>query len=210
MIKTLSIYSAAFALSFPTSAAKETLSGKFEFETRKPFVALVYLADDQSGDEYLCGSLDQKDKTFSSRLIIAQNGCEVVFTNSDEMNHNIFANDVRTGVSFDVGLIAPGTNAKTTVGWAEGQVLRVGCKIHPKMRSYIANTKSAYATAVTFDPEKPETHFSIPDIPEGEHKIVVWFPKMESLDFALASKEAKKLAIQRNGKTYGSLSIARE
>ncbi len=185
------------------------ISGTFVFESRKPFVALVYLADDKSGAKEICGPLDQKNKEFSSRLIIGREGSEINFKNSDEMNHNIFANDTRKGIQFDVGLLSPGSESNATINWEEGHVVRVGCKIHPKMRSYIANINSSYAAIIEFDSEDPETTFTISGLPDDVKEIVVWFPRMENLSFVLSKGDSKNMDIIRNDRKYGELIISR-
>ncbi|MEM9025926.1 MAG: hypothetical protein AAGB06_03230 [Verrucomicrobiota bacterium] len=192
-----------------TSLAAERISGTFKFEERKPFVALVYIVNDHSSQRDICGSLDQKNKAFSIPIVVGQKGCEISFSNSDQIDHNIFANDIRNGVSFDVGLIPPGGSANTQIDWEHGKIIRIGCKIHPKMRSYIANLDTSYYAIVDFDAES-DYEFSIEDVPSEANQLVIWFPKMDGIQIELNDGDEVSLPVTRREKQYGSLSVVRK
>ncbi len=198
-----------FCLAMPNLLYPGDVTGVFTFPERKPFVALVYFADDPGSGPEMCGSLDQKNKAFSKRIVTAKTGCEVTFLNSDEMQHNIFALSSVSDAAFDVGLLPPGKTSSAIVEWAEGEVVRLGCKIHPKMRSYIANVPSRYFAVVSFEDADGPFSFTISDVPDELDQVKVWFPKMDPIELTLEMNRDQSIDVTRRDQSYGTLEIKR-
>lgn len=191
------------------SIRADALKGVFDFPERAPYVALVYFADDQERGPELCGDLDQMNKEFEQRMVAGKSGCMVEFRNSDGVQHNIFASDGKNGVAFDIGLLSPGELSSVKVDWQEGSVIRVGCKIHPKMRSYIANVPAKRFAIVEFRDGSGAYEFSIEDVPDGLMEVVVWFPSMDGIMVGVVKGGKVERDITRKGKTYGTLKMSR-
>ncbi len=192
-----------------TASYAGSVDGTFKFDERKPYVALAYFADGPGSGPEICGQLNQTNKTFSSRLVVGKSGCSIDFLNSDVMNHNIFANDLKKNAQFDVGLIPPGEKANAVVNWAEGDVVRVGCKIHPQMRSYIANVPSRYYSIITMEDDALQYDFSLSGAPDSLQELVVWFPRMDPIKVTLPEGDKVTVDVTRSGKTYGTLTLSR-
>jgi len=84
-------------------------------------------------------AVDPLDKKLSAPLFVSTPDNKLLFRNSDSMGHNVYADDKRAGVKFDVGLMQPEAEDEISVNWDEAALVRIGCKIHPKMKAYIAN-----------------------------------------------------------------------
>ncbi|WP_309008403.1 hypothetical protein [Pelagicoccus sp. SDUM812005] len=179
------------------------------FEKRNPYVGLAYFSDANDGGPDVCGTLDQKDKAFSKLLVVGKEGCEIKFHNSDDTDHNIFANDLESGVNFDVGLIPPGGDSSTVVNWNAGRLVRVGCKIHPKMVSYIANLPTSRYAIVEFEEGQLETRFAVADVDDSSVAFELVLQPLDRISVSIASGETKTVDVTYKGKVFGTLTLTR-
>ena len=155
--------------------------------------------------------LDQKNKLFSQKVIVVPHSSSIAFKNSDSIDHNIFADDKSVDVKFNAGLVGPGKIATQKAEWPEGTVARVGCKIHPKMRSYVAVISSAYFAEVEFESKVKKKAFEIKGVPANLVKVKVWLPRYEAIEVEIKKDETKKVDLKKPGKSkiYGTLTISR-
>jgi len=189
----------------PLSAA--TLEGTFTFE-QPPRVALVYFSEDTSLDVATQVVIDQKDKEFTQVLVVAPPGGTVAFRNSDDVQHNVFADDKEAGVAFDIGLANPQSLNSQTVTWKDGQVVRCGCKIHPKMQLWVAASASRYHRAVSFTPgSKEPVAFSLGDVPAAYRTVRVWLPRFDTQEVVLTPGTPTTLEIKRKDKVFGTATL---
>jgi plastocyanin len=72
----------------------------------------------------------QKDKRFSTATIQIKAGDRVVFTNDDNVTHNVYS--LTKGHEFEIKTQTPGKS--DTVKFDRSGVVMVECAIHPKMR----------------------------------------------------------------------------
>jgi plastocyanin len=189
----------------PLSAA--TLEGTFTFE-HPPRVALIYFSEDTSLDVATEVMVDQKDKEFTQVLVVAPPGGKVAFRNSDDVQHNVFADDKEAGVAFDIGLANPQSLSPQMVTWKEGQVVRCGCKIHPKMQMWIAASASRYHKAVSFAPgSKDPVSFTLGEVPAAYTKVRIWLPRFDTQDVTLTPGVSSTVEIKRKDKIFGIVSL---
>jgi hypothetical protein len=191
------------------SAFAGTLSGEFKFEKSPPSVALVYFTEDHSLSKAKSPTVDQKDKKFVQKMMVGAGGAKIHFNNSDSVDHNIYANDAKTGVSFDAGLVPPGQHSEADLSWKENEVVKIGCKIHPKMQAYIANVSSAFYKVVEFSADAPLT-FDLEKVPEKYTKIRIWFPKQDPIEAEIKKGETKSIDITEKGQPSGSVKLVRK
>lgn len=184
------------------------VSGKLVFEKKPPFAGALF-AKSGSGSTNNTASLDQSNKVFNKKAFAVSNGGKIEFKNSDTFQHNIFANDAKSGVQFDVGLMEPNTMTNLDVSWEENTLTRIGCKIHPKMRSYILNTQSDYVHLFEFEKAVKEYDISIADVPADTTAFVLLLPKYDILEFELAPGESKSIDVMRKGKKKATLTVNR-
>lgn len=187
-----------------------SIEGTIVFDRKNPHVGLAFLADAKDGGPDICGSLDQNHGQFSEKLVVGKDGCEVAFSNSDVMDHNIFANDLESGVSFDVGLIRPGEDAAVEVNWHEGHLVRLGCKIHPKMISYIANLPTQHYSIVEFEKESLETPFVLKDVPDEATRLEIVLQPLDRVVIDIAPGNSREVDITYKGKVFGKILARRD
>ena len=78
-------------------------------------------------------AIEQKNKTFTPRVLAVPVGTAVTFPNNDGIFHNVFS--LSTGNAFDLGLYRSGAS-KTRTLTAAG-VVRIFCNIHPQMSAFV-------------------------------------------------------------------------
>ena len=116
--------------------ASTTLKGEMTFSRRAPEVALIYFIEDRSLSSKVQPTLNQKNKAFEPKLVVGRKGAKVAITNSDPLNHNVYAADKELKVNFDTGLASPKSVFYKEIDWEADTVVKVGCKIHPRMRAW--------------------------------------------------------------------------
>lgn len=197
---------ALFAL--PCGQAGE-ISGTLSFVKKPPSVVLVYMADDKSADKSEKRTLDQKDQQFTKKLVVAPSGSKISFVNSDNTDHNVYASDQKAGAEFDIGLAPPGSTIDQAVTWEKDAVVRVGCKIHPRMRTYVATVASKYHQVLELDRTKSDHSFSL-EVPDGVKVVRVWLPNYDPVEFTLEPGGENKVDLIKKAKVYGTLTINRK
>lgn len=194
------IVASLLLLSFPAVAS--TLVGTLVFEKKAPYTGVIYA---EGGQGPASAELDQKNKVFDKKLLVVGSGGELTFNNSDDFQHNIFANDPNSGVKFDVGLMEKGQQKQVTANWAENTVTRIGCKIHPKMRSYVANINSDTYQVLPF--AKKVKSYDI-NLQAGSHNtFTLAMPKYDPVIVTLKSGESKTVDVLRKGKKKATLTL---
>ncbi len=189
--------------------ANGTLSGQFSFLRKPSRVALIYFSDDKGLKQGL--TIDQKGKQFLSQIAVGSPGEVIAFKNSDKIDHNIYADDKRLGIKFDLGLMRAGSNFSGTqpISWEAGEVVKIGCKIHPKIRFYAVSLTSRYHRVLEFNGEKV-TSFRF-EVPPGKlTKVAVWLPKYDPINVSIKPGERKDIELKKKGKLRGTLFITRK
>ncbi len=187
----------------------DTVQGVFKFNKRAPSIALVYFSEGTGSNSNMGTIVDQKDKKFLEKMYVATNNSVLLFKNSDKINHNIFAHDKRSGAKFDVGLMKPGGSIGIKIDW-DDKVVRCSCKIHPKMRTWIASISSEHYKIIEFERKKKEFSFEMNSFPENLSKMRVWLPRYASIELSLDKGESKDIKLIKKNKTYGMLTLMRK
>ena len=109
--------------------------------------------------------LVQKNKSFSSRVLVITRGEVVEFPNLDPIFHNVWSKSKPR--TFDLGLFKhPDTKP---VQFPRQGIVTVFCNIHPQMISTIlVLPNDRYAMT------GPQGKYRIADIPEGKHTVYAW------------------------------------
>ncbi|MBV1880175.1 MAG: hypothetical protein KUG82_00990 [Pseudomonadales bacterium] len=191
-----------------STAAADTINGTIKF-LRKPPLAGLFYVDGITGNKRNA-ELDQKNRKFTKDILVLSSDGEIVFSNSDDVDHNIYANDAKTRSRFDVGLMVTGIQVKKTFNWPEKSMIRIGCKIHPKMKSYIVTTDNSLYTTFEFRRSDGPYSFSLTDIPNDQSAFTLMIPKYEPVKLTLNPGESKSVPILKKGKEKGSITIRRD
>lgn len=182
------------------------LTGVLLFAKKPPFAGALYAKETAGG--ITSATLDQMNKVFSKKVFAIANGGKIQFKNSDTFQHNIFADDPSSGVKFDVGLMESGMEANLDVAWEEGTLTRIGCKIHPKMRSYILNIQSESVQLFEFNRDVKEYPISL-NVANDVTSFALKLPKYDPVEFDLLVGESKTIEVTRKGKLRGTLTVSR-
>src|SRR4051812_24909323 len=111
--------------------------------------------------------LDQRNMTFTPRVLVVRSGTLVDFPNDDRVFHNVFS--FRDGTRFDLGLYPVGS--RKSVLFDRAGLSRVFCNIHPNMAAYVMTVDSPY-----FARADENGAFTIADVPVGGYKYHAWRP----------------------------------
>jgi plastocyanin len=110
-------------------------------------------------------TLAQKNRMFTSHLLVVPVGSVVSFPNLDPFYHNVFS--LFNGKRFDLGLYEAG-KSKDVVFSREG-VSYIFCNIHPQMSAVVLSVNSQhYAIA------DRNQNVRIADVPPGDYDVHVW------------------------------------
>lgn len=109
--------------------------------------------------------LDQRNLTFSPRVLVVRAGTTVDFPNSDRVFHNVFS--FRDGTRFDLGMYPVGTTKP--VVFDKPGLSRLFCNIHPNMAAYVMVVDSPY-----FGISDESGAFSLPDVPPNRYTYHAW------------------------------------
>jgi plastocyanin len=111
--------------------------------------------------------LDQRNLSFSPRVLVVRAGTTVDFPNSDRVFHNVFS--FRDGKRFDLGMYPVG--ALRQVVFDRPGLSRIFCNIHPNMAAYVITVDSPY-----FARADESGAFAIALVPAGTYQYHAWRP----------------------------------
>lgn len=110
--------------------------------------------------------VDQKNLAFEPHVLPVVRGTVVEFTNSDDVQHNVFSPSAAAG-KFNLGTYGPGATRTVTLD-QPGDVL-VLCNIHMEMEAHVLVLDGPYFTTVADDGS-----YRIPDVPAGTYLLRIW------------------------------------
>jgi plastocyanin len=149
-------------------AEAATLSGRVTTPEGKPVAdAVVFVQDSGPAAAAAARSatLDQVDKTFVPGLLPIVVGTKVNFPNHDQIQHHVYSFS-RTK-TFELPLYKGEDSAP--VLFDKVGVVKVGCNIHDWMSAIILVLPTPWFARTGADGT-----FTIENVPEGTHSVVVW------------------------------------
>ncbi len=151
-----------------SSAFAVVVEGSAAINGRPAAGAVVYLeaAGAASVKSPARATMDQKNLTFVPGVLPVVRGTAVEFTNSDDVQHNVFSPSAIAG-KFNLGTYGPG--ATRTVTLNEAGDVRVLCNIHMEMEAHILVLDGPYFSTVAEDGS-----YRIADVPEGTYTLKIW------------------------------------
>ena len=90
-------------------------------------IVLMCSAFSAHADQFV---ITQKNLAFSNPLKVIHPGDQIIFTNKDNISHNIVS--LTSGFQFDLGVLPSG--ASKTVTFKNAGVADIQCTIHPNMK----------------------------------------------------------------------------
>jgi plastocyanin len=162
------------ALTVGTPSAQSELHGIARVGGKPAADVLVWL--DAPGTEAVAKAapvvLDQRNLSFTPRVLAVRVGTTVEFPNNDRVFHNVFS--FRDGRRFDLGLYPVGSSRRVT--FDKPGLSRIYCNIHPNMAAYVMAVDSAY-----FAVSDRSGTFRIAAAPTGTYRYYAWRPGAEQL-----------------------------
>ncbi len=190
----------ALAAGAPAASGQEagSVSGTVEV-LRKRFLGGPRPLDDRSGViVYLSGfrdpppdrvaELDQRNESFSPRLLPIVAGQKVLFPNRDPIYHNVFS--VSPVQSFDLGQYKA-SDLPREVAFDRPGLVPVFCNIHPHMIAYVVVLENR-AYAVTDE----DGRFALEGVPPGDHVLHAWTPGAQRVSRPVEIRPGEEIAIQ--------------
>ena len=177
----------------------ETVSGVFTYTERGLGASIIYIDSDKDVAPVTV-RVNQVNKEFSEKIIIAPKGSKITFDNSDTVQHNVFVNNQEAGVEYGSKLSDPGTSADMPIDCNDYTFISVGCKIHPKMRLWVGNLKSEHVYVAEFAKGKLRKEASLEGVADSAQSIKIWIPRFDPAELELAPGEAKSVEVTRKGK----------
>jgi hypothetical protein len=110
--------------------------------------------------------MDQKNLAFAPRVLPVVAGTTVDFTNSDDIQHNVFSPS-RSAGAFDLGSYSRGEMRSVTMT-EPGDVL-VLCNIHMEMEAHILVLRDP-----SFARTDVEGRYRIADVAPGRYAVKLW------------------------------------
>ena len=151
----------------PAQAA--TVEGTVTLGSRPVPQAVIYL--ERTGAPPAVASparvvMDQRNLNFVPAVLPVVRGTAIEFTNSDDVQHNVFSPSATAG-KFNLGTYGPGATRTITLN-EPGDVL-VLCNIHMEMQAHILVLNDPYFSLVTAD-----STYRIADVPPGTYVLKIW------------------------------------
>ncbi len=110
--------------------------------------------------------MDQKNLTFVPAVLPVMRGTTIEFSNSDDVQHNVFSPSA-VAAKFDLGTYGPGATRRVTLT-ETGDVL-VLCNIHMEMEARILVLDTPYFSLVA-----PDGRYRIAGVPAGAYMLRLW------------------------------------
>ena len=205
--KTFMTVGMALCLSISTQALADSITGELVFVKRASFAGVVFVEEKQHST--VNATLDQKDKEFTHKMIVASPGGKIVFNNSDSFEHNIYSSGSKSA-KFDVGLMPTGSKNTITANWGSDSVVRIGCKIHPKMKAYIANIDSSIYQVLPFKKKTKNYTIKLAGVSGDTVVVKLKIPKYPDTVVSLKAGESKTVDVIKKGKKKATLTLKRQ
>lgn len=138
--------------------------------------AVVYIKKIKEGKAWPEGAkaqaYDQKSCVFTEHVKVIPVGCELEFTNSDSVLHNVKAASMKT--SFNKSIPANGSIKET---FNNEEEVKIECSVHPWMSAYLYVSEHPYAVVTD-----ENGNFELTDVPPGNYQIIAWHEQLKKHD----------------------------
>jgi plastocyanin len=151
-----------------SSAYGATVEGAVAVGGRQAFRAVVYLEATGTAPSSVPAPhviMDQKNLAFVPDVLPVMRGTVVEFTNSDDVQHNVFSPSAIAG-KFNLGTYGPGATRMITLD-KPGDA-RILCNIHMEMEAHILVLDFPYFTVAQ------DGRYRIAEVPAGTYTLKVW------------------------------------
>jgi plastocyanin len=151
-----------------SAACGATVEGSVAVGGRPASRAVVYLEGTGAAPAAAPAThvvMDQKNLAFVPAVLPVMRGTAVEFTNSDDVQHNVFSPSAIAG-KFNLGTYGPG--ATRTITLEKPGDVRVLCNIHMEMEAHILVLDFPYFAVAQ------DGRYRIADVPAGTYTLKLW------------------------------------
>ena len=192
-----------------TTASENVVTAVFTFENNKPPRGGIFFAVDGSDTNITEEVVDQVAKEFDQPIYVISPNANILFKNSDDMDHNIYARGQSEGATgFDIGLISPKGKSELKLDWKVGTFERLGCKIHPKMRAYVASVPNNMNLPMPFKQEGLKGEYKL-NVAADTTEIGLELLRYEPIKQPLKKGESVTVDLIKKGVKKGSVTLSR-
>ena len=110
--------------------------------------------------------IDQNECVFIPRIVVVPAGGTVEFLNSDRLLHNIRSKNIKQNRAFNR---TQPRGRTIPITFTKPEIVRVGCDLHPWMRSWVVVAEHPFYTITGSDGE-----FTLGNVPAGQYTLRVW------------------------------------
>ena len=188
-------------------ATADTITGSLKFNKRPPFTGVLYSLGTGAGEHD--GVVNQKNKQFTKKVVVVKPESAIRFENSDDFDHNVFANDLKNNVRFDVGRMVTGDSLEVPVIWKSDTIVRLGCKIHPKMRAYVTTVEGNAHQILPFEKSSKDYAIDLRDVAPEATGVKLLMSGYDLIEVDLGIGESVTVPLIKKGKEKGVLTLSR-
>lgn len=170
LVGAISLLSSVVADELVPTELKGVISfGSGEAQPAKDVVIWVNIPGHQPSRLPRVEKMNQKDKEFEPRVLIAPTNTEVYFPNLDPIFHSIFSyNKVK---KIDLGQYK---GKGLPVMFEEPGIYPIGCEIHPWMSAFVVIVDTPFYGKTNF-----KGAYNISELVPGTYSFKVWSPKFK-------------------------------
>ena len=208
-LKSIFAFTVLLVFSVPSLSVASSLEITYSFKGSPPKAALLYFTEDKNNKS--SAVLSQNNKKFDPLLITIAKNKTLSITNNDGVDHNVYVNNKKQGVKFDIGLKKPGEVEKIPANWRKDELIRLSCKIHSKMRAWVAVIDSKYSLVSVFNKSTKSNsgnyQFTLQNIPSEFTKVKILIPSYQTVELDLKKNVTEKVPLVKRKKAKGMAQI---
>ncbi|MEJ2756715.1 MAG: hypothetical protein P8104_13055 [Gammaproteobacteria bacterium] len=191
-----------------TVAQADSIVARLFFDKKPPRVGVMYAVDGNQST-ITNQKIDQKEKQFDQDLYVISPGAAVTLRNSDSIDHNIYARGSEQAPGFDAGLMSPNKEKTMKLDWQAPNFERLSCKIHPKMRAYVASIPTDHFVSMLFKREGLDESYSL-TVDASTHAIGLLLLGYEPVEVTLNNGESMEVELKKRNQVSGKVVFSRQ
>ena len=172
-----------------------------------PPVLAIYWPEDSSLNT--APIMDHQDGFFSEKLILGNQGSQMILRNSDEVGHTIYVKDKKQNVRWQLNYMSPNSSFEQTLYWDNNIFVEMKCRLHLYMSAWVGSISSKYYKIVKFAAGQQVQRFAMSSYPESFKNISIWLPQVGLIETTIDIGETKSIELKIANKIVGLIRLNR-